>query len=183
MVVLDDHGVSGLRAREPRDTDVLHVARHVGGRHARDRRVGPRQAQRGLRLVDAVDGDPLQGRVPLGERAGEDGGDGEREREEGELHGGGVEWRGEIRRVVLTVCIYIYIHRRGDPRDVRGPEKDGRSARKCGEDSGSWGRRSRGNGPVNLFCFYCWVGSGETDLLVSDIAIAITQDEESDIAI
>lgn len=113
MVVLDDHGVSGLRAREPRDTDVLHVARHVGGCHARDRRVGPRQAQRGLRLVDAVDGDPLQGRVPLGERAGENGGDGEREREreERELHGGGVERGGEIRRVVLIV----YIHRRGGP--------------------------------------------------------------------
>lgn len=65
---------------------------------------------------------------------------------------------GEIRRVVLIVCIYIYIHRRGDPPpppvNVRGPEKDGRSARKCGEDSGSWGRRSRGNGPVNLFFIF-----------------------------
>lgn len=135
VVVLDNHGVSGFGARDPRDTDVLDVARHVGGRHARDGRVGPWQTKRGLRLVDVVDCDPLEGCVALCHGAGEYGGEGERECEEGEMHGEGGVICGVV--VVGELGVYIAITPPSVRRRTQGSGDDCSVWRKTAE---LWGR-------------------------------------------
>lgn len=141
MVVLDNHGVSGFGARDPRDTDVLDVARHVGGRHARDGRVGPWQTKRGLRLVDVVDCDPLEGRVALYHGTGEHGGEGERECEEGEMHGERGVWWGVICGVVVVeLGVYIAITPPppfgGVPKVPETTARSGGRRPSCGESVG-----------------------------------------------